>query len=647
MRSLSLQRILAFGAVGLFAAQAFAGTPSARTSSKMVYDPIQHRMIMYGGETATDRGTRIAYDLQDTWFFGETRWVRDYPPHNPGNRGGHGMIWDKARSRVVLFGGRDQKTEWNDTWQFINGDWSKIDTATAPPGRHLVGMAYDSRRDRIVMFGGVVTTTNSAGVVTNTNLTDTWEFDGTNWTQRQATGPGVIAPELEYDAAHNQTIMVGVDDKFNALQYIWDPQAGNWNQVKPSNLPTCVDQSSLMFNPDFSVVMLTGGTCTSASADTEYEWDGTNWNTLSPPSLPGRVFGAAQAYDTDRHRAVMFGGTVVGGVPRAATFIYFDGSWFEVADATIPSPRSLAVFRGDPTNGTMWLYGGINETQSLFDFWQYQNGTWTSLDVPTDSGPTACTDPLGAYDTDRKKLVIVCASADTFEFDGTAWKKYVNPGKNFPPIKSFSALVYDPHIKKTVLYGGFQNPSYYDETWLWDGSTWTRVTKNPAPARDLTAMWFDPSLNRTVIYGGIGQPTSSDRIQRYSDMWSFDGTGWTQITDNAAPGPRYAAQVSVNPANGHAILFGGMRVTTTGTIQSQSYANDMWEWDGKTWTQLTPPTLPSARENGGFDYDPTTGQLTLFGGYAGEFLGDVWVYQNGNWVVKPEFLSNHRRAASH
>jgi hypothetical protein len=38
-------------------------------------------------------------------------------------------------------------------------------------------MAYDRARDRVVLFGGEI----GAGVP---DLADTWEFDGTTWTRK-------------------------------------------------------------------------------------------------------------------------------------------------------------------------------------------------------------------------------------------------------------------------------------------------------------------------------------------------------------------------------------------------------------------------------------------------------------------------------
>ena len=126
-------------------------------------------------------------------------------------------------------------------------------------------------------------------------------------------------------------------------------------------------------------------------------------------------------------------------------------------------------------------------------------------------------------------------------------------------------------------------------------------------------------------------------------MWSFDGNGWTEIKPSANPGARYGAQIGVNPVTKEVILFGGLKVESSGTLQTQVYANDTWLWDGANWKQLTTATAPPARENGSFEFDPSTQKLTLFGGYSGFYHSDVWTFSNGQWTYVPETPVMKRR----
>jgi hypothetical protein len=642
----SLKRGFLFSIFILLAAGTLlAGTPSGRFDSQMVWDPAIHRTVLFGGLTAVDAGTIQQYDLGDTWEWTGARWLEVFPPHSPSGRAAESMVFDSARNRVVIFGGRHGKTNLNETWSFDGSDWTPINPANSPSVRELAGAAYDSARDRIVLFGGIHQTYSADGrTLTETPLHDTWEFDGTNWTQVLADGPALARAILAYDPVRKQTIMLGFTTLSTTAMYAWDPVAAKWNQLTPAVLPTCANQGAMTWQSSNNTILYTGGVCaTSLGTEETYEWDGTNWTKINLTLFAGAYVGSALTFDADRQQAVLFGGAPSIGVLNTGTFLYANGAWVSAGDIAYPSPRSLFSFTTDPVTKVIYMYGGANDATSFFDFWTYQNGTF----VPqiSASQPTGCTSPIGAFDTDRSKLLLVCSDSATWEYDGTTWTQF-DTSKTAPPVHRFSSLVYDQNLKKIVFFGGLDsNNVYLDQTWTYDGTTWAQVKKNPAPSRLLTSMWYDPILKKTVLYGGLGRLTSTDRLTRFSDMWSFDGTGWTEIKPDATPGMRYGAQIVVDPKTNHALLFGGIRVDTDAiNNQTQVYANDMWEWDGTTWKTITSATTPPPRENGGFAFDPIRNELVMFGGYSGFYLSDVWTFANGQWSQVLETI-NRRRAS--
>jgi hypothetical protein len=639
MSDLSLTRISAFTTIlALAATSLIAANPSARYETRMAYNASTTHMILFGGATAVDKGTKQSYVLGDTWEWTGARWIQRFPSHAPSARSGHVLVYDSNRDQIVLFGGRDGKIDLNDTWIYKNGDWTEVNTPNSPPARLLAGAAYDPIRDRIVLAGG---TKFSADGKTLTAVHDTWEFDGTTWTQISGAA-NAGKPILAYDAAHDQMLMLAQTDALAPQMYTYDPAAGAWNQVNNTTLPPCVNEGQMTYQSSTTqTVIYTGGVCTNtiSSVDDTYEWDGSNWNKVEVVSGTIRLFGAALAFDDNRQSAVLFGGTPPLGNPVADTWIFGNKTWVPVIDPSRPGPRSLFAFATDPVNNTIWMLGGIDEVNTLGDFWKYQSGAWES--VTADGTPASCSTPNSAYDTNRQKLVVVCADSGTFEWDGAAWKPAAGL-KTVPPARRFSSMAYDPNLKKIVLFGGFNDLSYVDETWLWDGTEWTRQKKNPAPARSLASMWFDPNLKKIVIYGGIGRVTTTDRITRFSDMWTFDGNGWAELKPSGGtPGSRYGAQATVDPRSDHVLLFGGLRVDTpppvppaTTSTDVQVYANDTWEWDGSVWKRLSTDGLPPPRENGAMAFDPTRNEIVMFGGYAGAFLSDLWSFTPNHWQVK-------------
>jgi hypothetical protein len=80
----------------------------------------------------------------------------------------------------VLFGGADGNNLLNETWEWDGTEWTQVaDTGPLPRGHH--DMVFDSEKKRTVLFGG-------ADFVSQI-FNDTWEWDGKFWTQRQDMGP--------------------------------------------------------------------------------------------------------------------------------------------------------------------------------------------------------------------------------------------------------------------------------------------------------------------------------------------------------------------------------------------------------------------------------------------------------------------------
>jgi hypothetical protein len=652
--------------IALFAATTvFAAHPAPRSYPRMAYDAKNRETVMFGGESAFDAATSHTYDSDETWIWSGANWTQIFPVNHPTERTAHAMVYDSLRSRIVLFGGRHAKTTlegdislFNDTWVWNGTNWSQINTPSAPDPRQLFGMAYDAVRDRVVLYGG---TRRAADGETLEAVYDTWEFDGTTWTKVLDTGePKVGFPQLAFDLKRNQMILVGVDSTLATLMYAYDSAAHVWNKLTPEKLPGCVNDAVMTYRSAIDRIVLAGGVCSLATSviDSTWEWNGANWTELNVVN-PARATAQGIAYDIHRDAVVMFGGiNAFDTVPRSSLNVFRDYSYQFPQDITRPSPRSLASFGTDTANNTAWLFGGLNEFGSAYidDFentaeprrriWGYKNGFWFPYWVL--NGPTECVAPLSAYDTARSKLVVTCVGQDTFEFDGTAWTSFTP--KNKPAARRFAAMVYDQNIKKVVIFGGFDGTNYRQDTWTWDGTDWTEVKKNRPPNRALMSMWYDPLQKKTIIYAGLGRGSIDERITRYSDMYSFDGTGWTKLSVSNTPGERFGAQIGVNPLTGKLLLFGGLRSQLdSGTnVRTQFYDNDTWIWDGgaNTWTKLNPSAAPHARENGVMSWDPMRKELVLFGGYQGFYYSDTWVFDGTTWKPRFDAPLHHRAAKS-
>ena len=140
------------------------------------------------------------------------------------------MAYDSIRGKVVLFGGNQRASPPGDegltadTWAWDGLEWTKV-ADTGPSRRDHHGMTYDSARGRVVLFGGW----NGAF------LGDTWEWDGARWAERSSTGPSPRGgiPSMAYDSDRGRVVLFGGWDVTGAVSDVWEWDGGQWTRIDP------------------------------------------------------------------------------------------------------------------------------------------------------------------------------------------------------------------------------------------------------------------------------------------------------------------------------------------------------------------------------------------------------------------------------
>lgn len=648
----------------LIGTSAFANHPSPRSYARLAYDSEDRMAVLFGGRGRLDRATGLQHDTNETWLWTGTNWLQQFPLNSPPRRAAHTMLYDSLNDRVLVFGGRQEETFvggidtlLNDLWAWKEGDWSQLaaDSASGPSRRLYAGLAHDPVRDVVVVFGGheylplkPKQKTPELGPVF-----DTWEFADGTWTKMAAEAPKVARPLLEWDPVKMQVVMMGIDST-DATPVMYRYSDGSWTKETPAKMPTCVAEGYLMARSNGRLLFF-GGVCpTDTPTEQElFEYDGETWNELTI-GLAGRGLGQAVAYDTFRDRIVAYGGNTIGGSsePLAGTFTLTGSTFRATGITTTPVARSWPVFEPDPLDRGIVMYGGLHESGGVYeiDSWQFSNGKWGGSPGAA-TAPGECLNPVTTFDTDRKLVIALCSGNAIWQFDGVEWKDFgtLNP---MPDERRFAGISYDAKLKKVVLFGGFFNDRYRNDTWLWDGAKWTEVDVDDDDRpehRGNFVMWYDQAQQKTLLYAGVGRPNINSKVTRFEDMWSFDGARWTKMNVTGTPGIRFRPLVEVNPTTGKLLLFGGLRAERLDEDSiRQFYGDDTWEWDGatSTWTELHPEHRPPARQNGGMAWDPTTNQMTMFGGWANGFShSDVWAWTGVDWLLIPEpFLGPKRRS---
>ena len=70
----------------------------------------------------------------------------------------------------------------------------------------------------------------------------------------------------------------------------------------------------------------------------------------------------------------------------------------------------------------------------------------------------------------------------TFAVDPSLARWVPLKAKNSPSARAASAMAYDPVSQKIILFGGFDYANYLNETWIFDGLTWTKLNTPTAPS---------------------------------------------------------------------------------------------------------------------------------------------------------------------
>lgn len=215
--------------------------------------------------------------------------------------------------------------------------------------------------------------------------------------------------------------------------------------------------------------------------------------------------------------------------------------------------------------------------------------------------------------------------AETWERDGTGtWQVITDQS---PPRRVQAAMAYDEARGVTVLYGGatcdfhpercpWGDPAgrpFYDETWEWDGATWTPRGTLPDPMHGypprllLATFAYDRTRNVYVLY-------------RYYDTWELDGAG--QWHRRAVHG---------------SLSFSGETPSLFGLAMQDSMASDsdlgrtllysivptslttgegrLSEWTGSTWQRKI--TVPLPLTDGALEYDSGRRRMVMISGGSG------------------------------
>jgi nucleotidyltransferase/DNA polymerase involved in DNA repair len=310
--------------------------PPAGEDCAMIYDPVQHRIILFGGKDDENR------NLNEVWALDLTQnvWQKiamegEWPPASED----HAVIYDPLGHRMILHGGEDGFTT-NKLWalDLKTQRWRNLTDSTTPAREDHTAI-FDSFNNRMVIFGGQNNNSQTAAV----NLYDLWAFDldpnsprFEQWqdlTVEDNHPPGRSDHVAVYDEKKNRLVIYGGWDKdlkepFGDTWAFYFPlrryAPGKWKQLKTHD------------------------------------------------SHPPKRRHAAGVYDASRNWFIVFGGFGEEGYLNDVwAFDLNADAWLNITPGPQPRLDQQAIF--DPRSNHLIIYGGDARLKSKFhDLWELQ-----------------------------------------------------------------------------------------------------------------------------------------------------------------------------------------------------------------------------------------------------------------------------------
>jgi len=288
------------------------------------------------------------------------------------------------------------------------------------------------------------------------------------------------------------------------------------------------------------------------------------WKELSPVHTPAGRDDHMMAFDSDRGLVVMFGGDNAGN----PTWIWNGEDWRNLRISG-PAVRRESALAYDSRRKVVVMFGGYDYVIDNESTWEFDGEVWTQV-VPEDS-PAGRSDHAMVFDSDSGLVIMFGGERvddNTWGYDGSDWFK-VNPEGNTPGGRWGHAMAYDSDRKRIVLFGGISDNAIMNDTWEWKGTRWVDVSPaaedSPPPMRD-HVMVYDSLRKRVVLFGG-----RDDGPEGFDQTWEWDGSSWTEINTSVNPSARHECAAAYDSWRDRTVLFGG---SSEGA--EDRYKDDTW-----------------------------------------------------------------------
>ena len=207
----------------------------------------------------------------------------------------------------------------------------------------------------------------------------------------------------------------------------------------------------------------------------------------------------------------------------------------------------------------------------------------------------------------------------------------VNEG---PSPRTFASMVYDEDEQALFLFGGskvlfgktLSADLVLNDSWMFKNGQWTQLNPSHQPkSRAHAAMAYDSSRKRVVLFGGY--ELVDGQYTRLNDIWEFYGNDWHEVTTDVAPSPRLGSAMVYHQRLERVFLFGG-------NTQPKKYGpgtGESWVLGDEIW-KIPFTEQPANVFDAAMAYDSKNDRVLRFGGWLGSKRShETWAFQNGGW----------------
>ncbi len=281
--------------------------------------------------------------------------------------------------------------------------WQRL--GSAPIGGSAVVGAYDSLRDRLVMYLG-----------------QTVEYDGATWMARSPTqSPRGVGSCMVYDSLRQHCVIL------TEWSETWTWDGTNWTLAATTG-PSGTSMSAMAWNDARGTVMLFGGS--NGPTTDLWEWDGVRWSLIptsnSPVGWPTHFY-STLAYDPSRDVLVSFGALQAPpNPPPSGSALAVTWEWdAQNGWRTVPAGGPTMFYRElvfDPARRRLVLFGR-NDQYQPFESWEREGaGPWVQRTTST-TPPGILLGPA-IHDSRRGRTLLIDYYANLYAYSPTLAARY-------------------------------------------------------------------------------------------------------------------------------------------------------------------------------------------------------------------------------